>query len=91
MKYATCNFREGSVKSVDGSLEWHEGSPEDAEKFVKKNPGTCALFLPSDLEKKFGYKVGCPTCPEVTREEFETEPAIYGVAFYKASSGYRWE
>ena len=88
MKYAICNFdyNQGRVCDDDGSLEWHEGSLEEAKKLVMKKPGSCALFLPSDLP---GY--GAPIRPDISRKEFEAEPAVYGVCFYKAWSGFVFE
>lgn len=88
MKYATCKFdhTQGYVCDNNGSLKWHEGTLKEAMMHVKNNPGSCALFLPSDLP---GY--GNPLYPDISREIFETEPAIYGVCYYKAWSGFVFE
>lgn len=86
LKYALCDFDDGQVKDDNGSLEWHEDTLERAKTKVQANPGKCALFLPKDVPG-----LGHPLYPEVTRKDFEEEPGVYGVCFYKSWSGYAFE
>lgn len=88
LRYAICDFdhTQGQINSDNGSLCWHEDPLERAKKRVMQNPGTCALFFPSDVPG-----LGCPVYPEVARKDFEEDPAIYGVCFYKSWSGYVFE
>lgn len=84
MKYATCNFdyRQGYVRDDDGSLEWHNGTLEEAMSYVKTTPGSCALFFPNDIPEH-----GRIVYPKITREDFEAEPALYGACYFK---GLKW-
>ncbi len=88
MKYGKCNFDSvrGMIKDDDGSLEWKEGTLETARADVEQDSGTCALFFPKDVEG-----LGHPLNPDVTRSQFEKEPGIYGVCYYKGWSGYVFE
>lgn len=88
IKYAICNFdlRSGRVLDDDGSLVWESGTLETAMNKVKKDKSKCALFFPSDIPD-----YGAPLNRDVSREDFEREPAKYGVCYYKAWSGYAFE
>lgn len=88
MKYAKCNFdrENGCVCDCDGSLEWHEGTLEEAKHRVEANKNCCVLFFPGDVPGR-----GAPTKPDVSREEFESFPSIYGVCFYHGWRGYVFE
>ena len=79
IKYAKCTFDRlnGKIRDDDGSLEWHEDTFANAWSSVVNDPGHCALFHPKDVP---GY--GVPVNPDVSREEFEANPAVYGVCLY---------
>lgn len=88
IRYAVCDFDEnrGQVLCDNGSLVWHEGTLQQAKIEVETKRGKCALFLPREVAGK-----GCPVYPEVSREQFEREPGVYGVCFYRSHSGYVFE
>lgn len=88
MKYAKCHFDKaaGRVCDDDGSLEWREGTFEEAKNHVEANKSCCVLFFPGDVQGR-----GVPVKPDVSREEFEVNPAVYGVCFYHGWRGYVFE
>ena len=89
IKYAVCDFeviRDGRrVKSED--IFWEQGTLEEVKNKVEKSRGKiAALFFPADV-----LGLGYPLDSEVTRERFENEPERFGVCYYLAWCGYRFE
>lgn len=89
LRYAICDFdtRKGVVLDKNGSLQWYNGTVAEATTRVeKRKAGICALFFPGDVPQ-----LGCPPYRQVTREDFEEHPGRYGVCYYKAACGFRFE
>ena len=82
IKYATAIFVDGTAMA--DTLEWHTGTPTQAMERVKNNTGKpiCALFHYQDI-KDDTAQTFFPTEMEATREQFESDPALYGVCYYK--------
>ena len=88
MKYAKCKLDKatGRICDDDGSLQWYEGTLEEAKNRVEANKNCTVLFYPGDVPGR-----GVPVNPDVSREEFEANPAVYGVGFYHGWRGYVFE
>lgn len=88
MKYAKCDFDKtrGEIKVNNGSLKWYDGDLEDAKMHVQEDNSCCVLFFPADVPG-----MGVPLKPDVSWEEFEKEPGVYGVCYYRGWRGYVFE
>ena len=87
MKYAIAHFDYQRNDLIDlKSIVWSEGTLEQAMEVVHKDSSKCVLFYPKDVPGK-----GCPMYKDATMSEFEQNPAVKGVAYYKSHSGYVFE
>ena len=86
MKYAIANFDPTTGNVDTDSIVWKDSCIEKAKDIVHKDKYKCVLFYHNDVPG-----CGCPMYKEATREEFEANPAVKGVAYYKGWSGYVYE
>lgn len=70
--------------NVYGDVEWAEMDELDIVNKVMGGANTCALVHYADIEKGVDNMHG-------TREQFESNPHLYGCACYKKGNRYQWD
>lgn len=86
MKYAVADFDSRTGSILESTIVWKNGTLEQGRDIVHKDKTKCVLFYHKDVPN-----MGIPVNKDATRQEFEANPAVLGVCYYKSWRGYNFE
>ena len=89
IKYAVAGFDNGEVK--DDTIEWREGYFLGACNYVEHlGSGMCGIFYYGDIKDEI-TQTFFDSQMNATREQFEADPSLYGICYYKQTFvGGKW-
>lgn len=92
IRYAIASFDGKNDYIAENTIEWREDYFNAALNRVKSiGNDKCAMFHYPDIKDDMGDRTFFAVEMDATREQFESDPAMYGVCYYKQPfSGGTW-